>query len=247
MGDFLLLLSGNEIPYPAAGLVVHNPTLKEIAYLGEEDFFTGYQMLIISKNVLIEEDKINLEKLTNFDILIAILRERNAVMQKNRNCVKQILELIIPGYEVSFTTDKIVFKNDSEEKFLNKDNFDNFQILLKTMFSFGDEEGVPQDFNPDGRLAAKIAEKLKKRHQILAAQGKGDSQDIIGRYASILSIGASVPLTEIFNYTLYQLFDQLKRYQLYAGYDIYLKAKMAGAKDLEDPEDWMKSFHSKKK
>jgi hypothetical protein len=27
------------------------------------------------------------------------------------------------------------------------------------------------------------------------------------------------------------------------GYDIYLKAKMAGAKDMKEPEDWMKDIH----
>jgi hypothetical protein len=27
------------------------------------------------------------------------------------------------------------------------------------------------------------------------------------------------------------------------GYDIYLKAKLAGATDLTEPEDWMKNLH----
>ena len=31
---------------------------------------------------------------SDFDILIAILKERNAVMQKNRNCVLMILALL---------------------------------------------------------------------------------------------------------------------------------------------------------
>jgi hypothetical protein len=29
------------------------------------------------------------------------------------------------------------------------------------------------------------------------------------------------------------------------NYDIYLQAKMAGAKDLKEVEDWMKDIHSK--
>lgn len=82
--DPLLLFSGNDIPFTSSGVTIHHPTIKEIAYLGEDTFFTGYQMLIISKNILSQEDKVNLETLTNFDILIAILEERNAVMQKNR-------------------------------------------------------------------------------------------------------------------------------------------------------------------
>ena len=50
--DPLLLFSGNDIPFTSSGVTIHHPTIKEIAYLGEDTFFTGYQMLIISKNIL---------------------------------------------------------------------------------------------------------------------------------------------------------------------------------------------------
>lgn len=43
MIDGLLLLSGNDIPYYGAGLSVRQPTIKEVAYLGEENFFAGYE------------------------------------------------------------------------------------------------------------------------------------------------------------------------------------------------------------
>ena len=43
MIDGLLLLSGNDIPFYGAGLSIHQPTKKGIAYLGEENFFTGYE------------------------------------------------------------------------------------------------------------------------------------------------------------------------------------------------------------
>lgn len=43
MLDYLLLLSGNDIPFYSAGLSIRQPILKDIAYLGEENFFTGYE------------------------------------------------------------------------------------------------------------------------------------------------------------------------------------------------------------
>ena len=49
MLDSLLLLSGNDIPFTEANITIHNPTLKEIAYVGEENFLKGYQLLNISK------------------------------------------------------------------------------------------------------------------------------------------------------------------------------------------------------
>ena len=35
----LLLLSGNDIPFEQAQISIHQPTIKEIAYIGEENFF----------------------------------------------------------------------------------------------------------------------------------------------------------------------------------------------------------------
>ena len=236
--DPLLLFSGNDIPFTSSGVTIHHPTIKEIAYLGEDTFFTGYQMLIISKNILSQEDKVNLETLTNFDILIAILKERNAVMQKNRNCIQMVLMLLFPEYEIILKKDVIILKKENEEEhFLNSNNFEEFQNILRQMFSFGDTSGVPQDFNPDGPMAARIAEKLKKRHQTLAEKNSNDNFDIIGRYISVLSVGLSIDIKTFMDYTIYQLFDQIKRYELKIGYDLYIQGQLAGVQDAKEPED----------
>ena len=243
--DPLLLFSGNDIPFISCGVTIHHPTIKEIAYLGEDTFFTGYQMLLISKNILSQEDTVNLETLTNFDILIAILEERNAVMQKNRNCIQMVLMLLFPEYEIILKKDVIILKKENEEEhFLNSNNFEEFQNILRQMFSFGDTSGVPQDFNPDGPMAARIAEKLKKRHQTLAEKNSNDNFDIIGRYISVLSVGLSIDIKTFMDYTIYQLFDQIKRYELKIGYDLYIQGQLAGVQDAKEPEDWMKSIHS---
>ena len=236
--DPLLLFSGNDIPFISCGVTIHHPTIKEIAYLGEDTFFTGYQMLLISKNILSQEDKVNLETLTNFDILIAILKERNAVMQKNRNCIQMVLMLLFPEYEIILKKDVIILKKENEEEhFLNSNNFEEFQNILRQMFSFGDTSGVPQDFNPDGPMAARIAEKLKKRHQTLAEKNSNDNFDISGRYISVLSVGLSIDIKTFMDYTIYQLFDQIKRYELKIGYDLYIQGQLAGVKDAKEPED----------
>lgn len=108
----LLFLSGNNIPFIGAQLIIHQPTIKEVGLIGEEAFFTGCQLLNFSKNLLTEEDKSNLEDKTNFDILIAILREQNAVMQKNRNCVNMVLALLFPEYSIQFKKDCILLQKD---------------------------------------------------------------------------------------------------------------------------------------
>ena len=41
MIDELLLLSGNDIPFPIAGITIHQPKLKEIALINEDTFWRG--------------------------------------------------------------------------------------------------------------------------------------------------------------------------------------------------------------
>lgn len=242
MIDDLLYLSGNDLPFPEAQLTIHQPKIKEVAYLGEENFYTGIQILNISKNILSEQDNVDLDKLTNFDVLIAILKEQNAVMQKNRNCIKMIFALIFPEYEVLITDKAIVFKREEETKEINNENFEPFKKIINEMFSFKDENTL--DFNPSGDMAKRIAEKLKKRHEKLAEKNDGKKKiDIISRYVSILAAGQAQDINDLLNLTVYQLFDLFKRYQLKIGYDIYLQAKMAGEKDMKDVEDWMQDIH----
>ena len=93
-------------------------------------------------------------------------------------------------------------------------------------------------------MAKRIADKLKKRHQKLADKEPNKKIDIISRYVSILAVGQKKDMNTFFNYTVYQLFDEFKRYQLKEGYDIYIQAKMAGAKDLKEVDDWMADIHS---
>jgi len=243
MDNELLLLSGNDIPFIEAQVTIHQPTIKEIAYIGEEAFFTGCELINFSKNILPEQDKVNLEDKTNFDILIAILRERNAVMQRNRNCVEMVLALIFPWYTIDITSDAIVLEKEEERHLINNDNFETFKTIFNMMFSFSRDE--TRDYNPSGDLAKQIAEKLKKRHQKLAELKEGKQKiDILSRYVSILAVGEHKDMNSLLNLSVYQLFDEFERFKLKMSYDIYFQAKMAGAKDLKEVEDWMKDIHS---
>ena len=240
----LLFLSGNDIPFIEAQIIIHQPTIKEIGLIGEEVFFTGCQFLNFSKNLLNEEDKSNLEDKTNFDILIAILREQNAVMQKNRNCVNMVLALLFPEYSIQFQQDCILLQKEGDEnKYqINGNNFENFKEIISIMFSLKQDE--QSTFNPSGELAKKIAAKLQKRHQKLAEDKPDKKIDILSRYVSILSVAQHKDMNVLLNYTVYQLYDEFKRNELKTSYDIYLRAKMAGAKDLKEVEDWMQDIHS---
>ena len=58
MDNELLLLSGNDIPFIEAQVTIHQPTIKEIAYIGEEAFFTGCELINFSKNIFYNADSV---------------------------------------------------------------------------------------------------------------------------------------------------------------------------------------------
>ena len=247
MVNDLLLLSGNDIPFIEAGVTIHQPLIKEISYIGEEVFFSGCELLNFSKNLLPEEDKMNLEDKTNFDILIAILREPNAVMQRNRNCVNMVLALIFPEYIIKFTSEGIQLtkENEQESHYINNENFEIFKQIVNQMFNYSKDTST--EYNPAGEKARQIAEKLKQRQKKLAeVKNQNTKIDIISRYVSVLTVGQQKNMLDLLGYTFYQLSDEFKRFELKMGYDIFIQAKMAGAKDLKDVEDWMQDIHSNK-
>ena len=57
----LLLLSKNDIPFESARLIVHQPSIKQIAYIGQRSFFSGCEYLSFSKNKLKQQDKVRLK------------------------------------------------------------------------------------------------------------------------------------------------------------------------------------------
>ncbi len=243
MNNDLLLLSGNDIPFVGAQLTIHQPTIKEIAYIGEEAFFSACELFNFSKNILPEEDKVLLGDKTNFDILIAILREQNAVMQKNRNCIELVLALIFPEYDFNLDKNGIVLKKGNEEHRIDNTNYEEFKSIINGMFARSKNETAA--FNPSGELASRIAAKLQKRHAKLSQESPAMKKvDILSRYISILTVGLAKDMNSLLNYTVFQLFDEFKRFELKNGHDIYVQAKMAGAKDLKEVEDWMKDIHS---
>jgi hypothetical protein len=58
-------------------------------------------------------------------------------------------------------------------------------------------------------------------------------------------VGEHKDMNSFMKYTVYQLFDEFQRFELKMRYDVFLKARLAGAKDLKEPEDWMKNLYSK--
>ena len=243
----LLLLSGNDIPFPEANLVIHQPIMKEIAYIGEKTFFTGCQLLSFSKEEdLDEKDKILSASLTDFEVLMTMIKQKDVFMQKRKVSMEMVLWLLFPDYKINFLPMRKMFTKDGENFLIDKDNFNQFKNILLTIFCLK-TKGTSK-YNPGGPQAQAIVNKFKQRDKRLAklrSQNKqSDEINIFSHYISILSVGQQKTMTDLFQYTVYQLENEFRRFKAKQNFDMYVKLKTAGAKNVEQVENWMKEEFS---
>ena len=240
MFDYRLgLMTGVDLPIPELQLTVHQPTIKEISMVGEQDFFIGIQLLCIDKKNYIEDEAV-LFQTNNFQVLMTILE--NKEMADKKAIIQKIMLLLFPNAKVIFTPRSIMINQNEENVIIDEGNFENLQFLLREQFCL---KGSGQEqFNPQSKKAREIAQKLMKaRQKVAEIKAKENSGSMFGQYLSILSIGLSISLQEIMELTMYQIYDLVERYSLYINWDIDIRSRMAGAKVDKPIENWMKNIH----
>lgn len=237
----ILLLSKNDIPFIEAQVILHQPTLREIAFIGEENFYLGCELLTFSKDSLKEQDKIGLENRNDFDILMSVVGQN----QMSQACLLSILTLIFPTYRIQMGGGVIVLMDDNGVQYIRAEHFDTLKQMISEMFCLNRKNAAEGDYNPGNEAARKMAERFKKAREKKAKMRGEDTGkiNILSRYVSILSTGLGIDLNTLMDYTVYQLFDAFERFELKTSFDYYVQAKMAGAKDLEEVDNWMKDIH----
>ena len=237
----LALMSGIDIPIPECQLVLHQPTIKEIAYIGEKNFFVGVQCLNIRKSMISQGESL-LADTNNFQIFMTVMAEPSEVEKKE--AVKQVLQLLFPSYKVSFTPRSLLFVGTELTATVDEMNFEALQQVVRQALCVNSGPMDQQTFNPANEKAREIAEKLMRGRQRVAALKGEDNASIFAQYLSILTVGlASMSLQDCLNLTMYQLFDLMERYSLYVNWDIDIRSRLAGGKPDSKPDNWMKNIH----
>lgn len=233
----LALITGADIPVPECQLALHQPSIYEISLIGEEDFFIGVQTLCISKEMISQGETIS-DEITNFQIFMMIMNQKELLEKKEK--AKEVLLMVLPKKQITFTPNSILLMGEPETIIIDEKNFDSFQDALKVIFCLSSK--ASESFNPANGEAKKIADKIMRGRQRIAAE-KGGTGSVLGQYISSLAIGLHIPVRELINYTLFQLYDQIERFGLYVDWDIDIKSRLAGATPKGSPENWMKDIH----
>lgn len=237
----LALMCGTDIPIPECQLILHQPTIKEIALIGEKDFFTGIQCLCIDKMNFVK-DNVLLQTTDNFQIFMTIMNEKEVIDKKES--VKSLLSLLFPEYNIMFTPRAIVIQTSIGSTLIDESNFSFLQDIIRAIFCYDPNKAKEESFNPANKKAQEIAEKLMRGRKRVAELKGEDNVSIFSQYLSILTVGLhSMSLKDCMDLTMYQMYDLVERYQLYINWDIDIRARMAGAKIESQPDNWMKNIH----
>lgn len=237
----LALMTGIDIPIPECKLVVHQPRIEEIAFLGDTPFFTGTQTLCLYKSMFVRGN-VDLDDIKNFQIFMMVMTEKETTDKKR--CVLDVLKLLFPDYKVLLTPRSLVFQKEGLDTIMiDEDNFEFLQEVLRQIFCVNQGPMDQQAFNPADEKAREIAEKLMRGRQRVAAQKGTSNSSIFVRYLSVLSIGLNIPIQNLQKYTMFQFYDLIERYSLYMNWDIDIRTRLAGGKPDSHPENWMKDLH----
>jgi hypothetical protein len=249
----LMLDTKANIPFPAAQLTIVQPSIKDISLLGEESNFL-VSVNALTKNYRAIKDNFDLSQLSNFEIFMTMMMEKDANVQKIKQDVEQMLSLLFPNHQIMMTPQSIILMNEEKKSFLiDANNFDAFADIIYDMFCLKNFHGDDfDDYNPGGDRARALVEKFRKKRELLAElrreRGENSSlMSVLERYISILAVGERKDKNQLAEYSVFQLVDEFKRFQLKETFDFTFQAKMAGAQKIKDAKDWMGDLESNDK
>lgn len=237
----LAMMCGTDLPVRECQIVVHQPKIKEIALIGEQDFFVGAQCLCLNKSMFVEGKDV-LANTNNFQIFMTIMSQNEA--RDKRDAVKQVFTLLFPQYKVMITPRSLVLSTENGNVTIDENNFEYLQDILRMVFCSKNGPMDQQAFNPANDKAKEIAEKLMRGRQRIAEENGNSNTSVFSQYLSILTIGLNtMRLQDLMDLTMFQLYDLIERYNLYINWDLDIRSRLAGGKPDSRPDNWMKNIH----
>lgn len=242
MDTRLALACGTDYVIEECALIAHQPTIKEIALIGESAYFTAIQTLTINKNMVSFQGEKDLEVISNFQIFMMIMTEKETADKKQN--VLDILGLMFPQYKITIFPRSLIFNAGGNSIMIDESNFEYLQQAVKDIFCLSLSPTDQTSFNPANAQAKEIADKLMRgRARVAEQQGPLNKGSILGQYISILSVGLPMSYTDCLNLTVYMVYDLIERHQLKTEWDIYIDTCLAGGSPETKPDNWMQNIH----
>lgn len=241
-------ITGVNIPIPVLKQELHQPTIKEIALMGEEYCFSCVSVFKMSDGKQLSQ-KVKQEKGLNMEFsdfeafMQLVLTEGNLNKQ-----IESFFFLLFPTLSKIVWTEStfsMQFNNTKKAIVMTPSIFQEIKNVILIMFCL-DGKSQSEEFNPINDRAAKIAEKLKRHRERIAKQNQNmqedvdDNDDFLSNMISCFSAVGQIPVTDILNYTYYQLIQQFRRSMMLKSATDQIRMSVMGGLKSEDVIDWQK-------
>lgn len=243
----LALIAGTDIPIPEMQLTMHQPRIREIALMGEADFFSAAQYICLQKEYLIQDESL-LATMNNFQVLMKVMEQQQTSDRKS--ALLTLLSLLFPDYSPFMTPNSILLRNiqSGQTNMIDANNFEILQNVIREVLCISSMfQGENVVYNPANAAAKRIVDKIMAgRRKVAEINSKKQGGSVLSRYISILTVGVdSMSLEDNLSLTIFQLFDLMQRYSAWLDWDIDLRQRLAGGNPKSEVENWMRDLYSK--
>lgn len=204
-------------------------TLREITRIGYSKYIEHLNLFLLSKENFIKEEFMEDVNISFFNIMLAFSDE---------HFDKYITDAVKTFFGIEVVIIKsnlmIVAKDPDLHFCIHSDNFDDIRQIIKWQNGLDGETSEKDDLKFKNDRAKQILDKLKKSQAEIQKQKKKENNDL--DFADILSAIASKSFSlnklNVFELTVYQMYDEFRRLDLIDNYHLSTKAMMAGAKNI---------------
>jgi hypothetical protein len=146
--------------------------------------------------------------------------------EEYRNKVINGLNLFLKE-DIQFDRDYLVFIVGSDDRLINKDNYEQLRYVLRVQNGLNNED----EFKPTDNKAQSIIERLKQMRKKYAKNNNDNTQTLADVISALCAKHPSINLLNVKDLTLYQVFDQFRRLNAIDNYFINVDSLMHGASD----------------
>lgn len=148
-------------------------------------------------------------------------------------------ELVLKSFNLLFQTENVIIDGEllddmsvviDEKYVINRDNFDDVVSMIQLQNNPEKSVSDEDEYNPANELAKSIAEKLKRSKEIVekskALESDGDGLTIPDIISAVSAMSNSLNKLNIWDLTIYQLYDEFARLTKIDNYRLQIQASM---------------------
>lgn len=231
--DLQMKLLAGEIIY-VDDIPVRPLTLREITRIG----YSNYQRSVGLISITLDE---MIDSIDDFEIQAMLKAQRHEYKVFDLFMLSEDMkELVIGSFKLLFQTENVIIDGDligsifiviDDTYTIDRDNFDKIVETIQIQNNPEQVSAEEDEYNPSNELARSIAEKLKRSKEIIekskalesGSDGGISIPDII---SAVSAMSNSINKLNIWDLTIYQLYDEFARLTKIDNYKIQTQASL---------------------